>query len=258
MKKMKKHLALLGTLAVILLTAACGQVPEETSKPAADVLEEVPKTVVMELMPVNAENASARAAFSAALETLLEDRVFPDGTTAEGDLSADRFAVCDVDGDGAEELILLHEADIMAGQTGYVFGWNEESGELYSQLTEFPDLTFYVSGAVQAGWSHNQGKGGSFWPYTLYRYDAYRDVYTEVGSVDAWDQSQFPEEYPAASDPSGSGFVYYISTCGDFSWDDPVDEAIYQGWRYPYVRSGQTLAPEYFTLDAEHVQLLES
>ena len=255
---MKTHLMLFSALALVLLTAACGQTQEQADGPAPDASGEAPEAVAMELAPAAEENAAASAAFSAALETLLEDHVLPDGTAAEGDLSADRFAVCDVDGDGAEELILLHEADIMAGQTAYVWGWNEESGALYVQLTEFPDLTFYESGAVQAGWSHNQGKGGSFWPYTLYRYDAYRDLYTEVGSVDAWDQSQFPEDYPAASDPSGSGFVYYITTCGAFSWDDPVDASIYLGWRYPYVRDGRTLAPEYLPLDAEHVHLLES
>lgn len=256
--RMKTHLMLLGMLALALLTAACGQTQERADGPAPDTSEEAPEAVAMELAPMTEESAAARAAFAAALETLLEEHVLPDGTAAEGDLSADRFAVCDVDGDGAEELILLHEADIMAGQTAYVFGCNQETGEMYAQLTEFPGLTFYASGAVQAGWSHNQGKGGSFWPYTLYRYDAYRDLYTEVGSVDAWDQAQFPEDYPAASDPSGSGFVYYISTCGDFSWDDPVDESIYLGWRYPYVRGGQTLAPEYHPLNAEYVHLLES
>ena len=255
---MKTRLISFSALALILLAAACGQAPEAAGDPVPEAPEEPPEAVAMELAPVTEENAAARAAFAAVLETLLEERALPDGTAAEGDLSADRFAVCDVDGDGAEELILLHEADVMAGQTAYVLGWDRETGETHIQLTEFPDLTFYESGAVQAGWSHNQGKGGSFWPYTLYRYDGYRDLYTEVGSVDAWDQSQFPEDYPAASDPSGSGFVYYISTCGDVSWDDPVDESIYLGWRYPYVRGGRTLAPEYLPLNAEYVHLLES
>lgn len=256
---MKTHLMLPGILAAALLTSACGQAPEAAGDPAADAPEETPEAVSMELAPATAENADARAAFADALEGILEDHVLPDGTAlAEGDLSADRFAVCDVDGDGGEELIWLHESDSMAGQAAYVWGWAEDAGTLNVQLTEFPDLTFYQSGAVQAGWSHNQGKGGGFWPYTLYRYDGYRDCYTEAGSVDAWDRSQFPEDYPAASDTSGSGFVYYISTCGDFSWDDPVDEAIYQGWRYPYVRGGVTLAPEYLPLDAGHIALLKS
>ena len=71
-------------------------------------------------------------------------------------------------------------------------------------------------------------------------------------------QTQEQADGPAPDHQSGSGFVYYVSTCGTFSWDDPVDESIYLGWRYPYVRGGETLAPQYFSLDSENVQLLKS
>ena len=69
---------------------------------------------------------------------------------------------------------------------------------------------------------------------------------------------RFVENNASSKRCEDCGFVYYISTCGDFSWDDPVDESIYLGWRYPYVRGGQTLAPEYLPLNAEYVHLLES
>ena len=58
------------------------------------------------------------------------------------------------------------------------------------------------------------------------------------------------------ADTSGSGFVYYITTSRAFTWEDPLDGCIYQGWRYPYVRSGQTLAPDYRSLSPENIQLL--
>ena len=65
-----------------------------------------------------------------------------------------------------------------------------------------------------------------------------------------------PEDYPDQADSSGSGFVYYINTSRAFTWEDPLDGSIYQGWRYPYVRSGQTLEPDYRSLSPENIQLL--
>lgn len=78
----------------------------------------------------------------------------------------------------------------------------------------------------------------------------------EVGSVDAWEKAQWPEDYPDQADSSGSGFVYYIHASRTLDWEDPLDASVYQGWRYPYVRSGQTLEPDYRSLSQENIQLL--
>lgn len=144
-----------------------------------------------------------------------------------------RFSVCDVDGDGREELILLYTTTIVAGERGFVYDWDEATGELRKQLEEFPLLTFYDNGAVMAGWSHNQGNGGSFWPYFLYQYLPETDSYQQVGAVDAWDKALGLEGYPDEVDASKTGFVYYITTEGDITWDHPVDASQYQAWLAP-------------------------
>ena len=171
-------------------------------------------------------------------------------------MEKNRFSVCDVDGDGAEELILLYTTAITAAQRGFIFSCEEETGKLGIQLESYPLFTFYKSGAVEGGWSHNQGKGNTFWPYDLYRYDSFLDVYVDVGSVDAWDESLGIEDYPSQADKSGSGFVYYIETNGSMTWEDPLDVSIYEAWRYPYVRDGQEILPEYLPLTAENIQSL--
>ena len=160
------------------------------------------------------------------------------------------------DGDGEEELILLYTTAITAGHRGFICSWEEETGALGIQLTAYPLFTFYESGAVQVGWSHNQGKGGAFWPYDLYRYDAVLDAYVDVGSVDAWDASLTLEGFPREADQSGTGFVYYIETSGSITWNEPLDASIYEAWRYPYVRDGQELQPEYLALTEENIQRL--
>lgn len=200
MMRVRKLLAAGAAVCLIGLLSACGQeqnaaqVPTETDSLSASAEPSVPDPIQLPLSPLTEEHAAARTAYVSVLEQLLESHCLPDGSAlgsgdVNQDLSGDCFAVCDVDQDGAEELIVLHTSDMMAGQTAYVFAWDPDAGQIRTQLQEFPALTFYESGAVQADWSHNQGKGGSFWPYTLYRYDEIQDLYVEVGSVDAWEKA---------------------------------------------------------------------
>lgn len=206
------------------------------------------------------EKAGARQAFSAALERVLRDRILPDGTdySAGAELypntEENQFAVCDVDGDGAEELILLYNNIMMAGVRGFVYSWDEETGAVGVQLEGMPRLVFYESGAVESLAAHNQRMmSGTFWPYSIYRYDSYLDTYLDVGSVYAWSREALENGYPEEADKSGTGFVYYIATDGGDS-DEPLDASVYQAWRYVYVRDSQEIQPEYLALTEENIQ----
>jgi len=200
---------------------------------------------------------SARAAYRQALEDVLEDwkTAFPDE-----DLSKNRFAIFDVDGDGQEELILEHaSAAATAGLSTEVCGYVD--GELVTKLSEFPDLTFYENGAVKAGWSHNQGLGGRVWPYTLYQYDAATDTYVRAGMVDAWDKALRDTDYdgnpfPDDVDADGDWLVYYIMTGGMYERKDPVDGADHQAWLDSYTGGALPMEIPYQALTAENVAAL--
>jgi hypothetical protein len=107
-----------------------------------------------------------------------------------------------------------------------------------------------MKGARSGGWSHNQGTGGSFLAYTLFRYDEIQDLY--VGSA-PWVLG----ESTVAGGLSGPGRYLRQRLCHT-SLQPPVYMGgasgwlIYQGWRYPYVRSGQTLEPDYRSLSPEN------
>ena len=276
---------------VALCTAACLTLSACGSTPAVDTPKQAPTAAVQtpapspsdELEPsptpeatseppqmsmLSEENAPARAAYGAALNKLLDTGVLPDGTGDSGGyigsiedrerMAQNRFSVCDVDGDGREELILLYTTTIVAGERGFVYDWDEATGELRKQLEEFPLLTFYDNGAVMAGWSHNQGNGGSFWPYFLYQYLPETDSYQQVGAVDAWDKALGLEGYPDEVDASKTGFVYYITTEGDITWDHPVDASQYQAWLAPYLGEARELSTPYVELTAEQIQMLQT
>lgn len=227
-------------------------------------------TAVTELQtaPLTADNQDVRSLYAQVLKTLLDENRLPDdlndpgdyiGTVAEREAMAEnQFAVCDVDGDGREELVIQYlTANMVAGMQALLYD-TDENGGLRLQFSEFPNLTFYDNGAIQAGWSHNQGLAGDFWPYTLYVYDAESDLYRDVGSVDAWSRDFQPQNYPAGTDTSNSGFVYYVyrDMGTEYGVLPPVDESEYLRWREEYLAGAAELELPWQSLTAEHIQTL--
>lgn len=225
-------------------------------------------TVSLPALPVTEENRDARTLYAQVLTTLLDENLLPGeinypgryiGTVAERKAMAEnQFAVCDVDGDGREELVLQYNTAIMiAGMRALIYD-TDENGGLRLQFSEFPNLTFYDNGAIQAGLSHNQGLAGDFWPYTLYVYDPGSDLYRDVGTVDAWSRDYRPQNYPADIDTSGTGFVYYVYRDIDTEYGvlPPVDESEYLLWREEYLAGAAELELPWQSLTAEQIQTL--
>ena len=175
--------------------------------PSAPPLSAPTAVTELQTAPLTAENQDVRSLYAQILKTLLDENRLPDdlndpggyiGTVEEREAMAEnQFAVCDVDGDGREELVIQYlTANMVAGMRAPIYD-TDENGGLCLQFSEFPNLTFYDNGAIQAGWSHNQGLAGDFWPYTLYVYNPESDLYRDVGSVDAWSRDFQPQNYPA-------------------------------------------------------------
>lgn len=167
--------------------------------------------------------------------------------------SQNEFALWDVNGDGAEELLLYWTAACTAGQMCAVFTY--DGGEVREVLRETPSLTFYDNGTVQADWSHNQGWAMDFWPYTVYRFDPETGAYTQTGAVDAWDSRCNTPAFPAEADEDGDGLVYYLLS-GEWErgrrvdqdgndyyiWSmDPVDGVEYENWRNSWLDGAEPL-----------------
>ena len=158
-----KRRGVLPFMCILLLVSMLGSLVacDTPSVPSAPL-----PTVSLPALPVTEENRDARTLYAQVLTTLLDENLLPGGlndpegyigTAAEREaMAANQFAVCDVDGDGREELVLLYTTSYMAGQLGLIYD-TDETGGLRLQFSEFPLLTFYDNGTVQAGWSHNQG-----------------------------------------------------------------------------------------------------
>ena len=119
-------------LGLILALTACGAGADPPSTPP-------PEPTVSEGEQLAQSYAGPRQTYAAVLERLLQERILPTGedvslASDRYDMEEDQFAVCDVDGDGREELILRCTAIMTAGARGYVFAWNWETGGVDLQL----------------------------------------------------------------------------------------------------------------------------
>lgn len=192
-------------------------------------------------------------------------RGFIDECRAEGmeDLSTERFAICDVNGDGKNELITQRNNTYVAGQVERVY--DADGNEL---LAEYPLPTYYDNGYVTAGWSHNQGvSGDKLWPYTLYQYDSSAGKYVQEASVDGWDKSirdtylSYDETiipFPDDVDKDGDGFVYYIITeDGGYApvYGEPMDYADYALWVARY-QGANRVDVTYYPLTEKNIALI--
>ena len=172
------------------------------------------------------------------------------------------FALYDVDGDGQEELLLNWTGASMADTVEYIWGYGDNGTHV--ELCEFPALTCYDNGVIEAEWSHNQGPAGEFWPYFLYRYNAETDQYEICGGADAWDKSvaktqEQGEVYPDDIDADQDGVVYYLLPADwDGNYDmEPVDGAKYRTWRESFLEGASKLDDIWFwDLKEENIAIL--
>ena len=203
-----------------------------------------------------AQEASARACYQRVLRDLLERQVYPDGTLCDcaglGEMSQNSFAILDLDGDGAEELIFSFTTSYIAGQAETVYGYDPEGDQVYVKFSAFPMVTYFDNGYLKAGWSHNQGNAGdALWPYDLYRYDGDSGSWQRLGGVDVWSRDYAPQGFPAQADTDGAGVVYYVL-------DDPqpVSRSAYQAWYDSVLGEAQEVEIPYEPLTEENIAAL--
>lgn len=206
-------------------------------------------------------DANARKAYAAILRNLLYSNILPDGDTEDalaGQYSS--FAVYDVDSDGKEELVLLYDPGVMAGEIGYIVGYDSSTEKTYIQLEEFPYFAFLKNGNLKALSSHNHTYG-DMWPYSFYKYILESDTYEFVGYVHSEDKQVFElnetlNQYPYEADISETGTVYYVGTDG---WGtNPIDEMDYMEWLNANEGNVEELEIPYILLTEENIGKMDA
>lgn len=204
-------------------------------------------------------------AYQSVLLDIYRNQQFPGGRELgyDGfDLSDNRFAIEDIDGDGNEELIVIYTTTYVAGYAEIIYDYDADTGSVREQFVEYPAVTYFDNGILKADWSHNQGLGGRIWPYTLYQYNPEKDIYEAIAMVDAWDKSLADTDYegnafPDDVDKDGDLLVYYIMPPDEYELKNPVDYEEFEKWFDSYTKDAEVIRPSYMELTEENIAKLE-
>lgn len=229
------------TLMSVLLTACAGSgsaedpIPETTRPVQTEPITQPPETTQPAMSQSWFRDTPAHQAFREVLRVVHDELYWPESGGIEIDLwdgdeaiEEEKFAVCDVDGDGEDELLIS-----VAGMYEIIYGYDAGTGGVRMEASVFPSVTHYL-GVLRVNSSHSHGYAGDvIWPYGVWVYDGEEDVYTQTCSVDAWDKAitdydpyreiAFPEDI----DTEGNGFVYIIGENGE---ERMVNQADYEAW----------------------------
>lgn len=124
MKKIRYIICVAMAAIMLLAAAGCqgGEAPAEPTNTAEPTAEPAEATAEQ-----GEYAAKAEAAYKAAVEKLVNDKVFPNGEdtgfaddSSFGDMGENRYAIADVDSDGKDELIISFTTAPVAGEVEQV------------------------------------------------------------------------------------------------------------------------------------------
>lgn len=248
-----------------------GELPADAGPKGEQAGEEgAEETVQEESEEGTIDNEGRKDQYMSVLLGICTENRLPDGSAlspleeGSGKMSDNRFAVYDIDGDGKRELLVQYVTAPTAGMMELIYDYEEETKSVREQFREYPLLTFYDNGMIEAGWSHNQGRSGdALWPCTLWQYAPEEDTYHAVAQVEAWDRkitetdpdsgAAFPEE----TDADGDGVVYYIRPEGEYDYKAPVDGPEYERWRDSYLGGAKTVDLVYEEMTEQNIYMVE-
>lgn len=197
------------------------------------------------------------------LINLVNNCLLPDGSTVDGltgsDISANSFAICDINMDGTEELIINLDSLAVADSLQYIYR-PDTSGNSVEGIGFFrSDSVYYDNGYVKEPLSHNQGLSENFWPYYIYLWD--NNGYQDAGGAEAWERNYQlidfnGRSFPDSADKDGNGVVYYISGEQGMDYDNPVDDDEYKTYENRVFGNAHEIQIPWESLTAENIKAL--
>ncbi len=251
---MKKHFLYMTMILVLMgMLTACSTGGQTTKETEAAQTETEGETEIVY------DESLRYKAYQEVLSTFRSEGALPNGYFIEldegNDINSNVFAVFDIDKDGRDELMIRYTSGSMASMTEVIYDYSFSQEMLYQQFQDFPNLTYFKNGVIEAGISHNQGLAGDFWPYAYYIYNPDRDVFVREGFADALDAALISSSsdvvFPEQADEDGDGVVYLITNSEMDK--EPMDGSAYEAWRRELVGDGSTIVPAYISLTEENI-----
>lgn len=222
------------------------------------IAHEAAGSVAFSKIPANAANA----AYQSALQQIAFEHVYPDGTDtrfdgASGFIEDNHFALCDVNGDGKDELIVQFVTAPMAGNVETVYSYDEARETLHKILAVFPAMTYYTNGLVKEDWSHgSELAGDEYWPYNLYQYSSETGEYELIAEVNMWSKSADTIDYkgdiyPADIDAENAGTVFILTQDGITK---TISKSDYEAWLSDMMGDAIEMQIPYLSLSEDNIK----
>lgn len=213
----------------------------------------------------SSQTPEAYAAYQFALQQIAFEHVYPDGTDtgfdgASGFIEDNHFALCDVNGDGKDELIVQFVTAPMAGNIETVYSYHEEDNTLHKILAVFPAMTYYSNGLVKEDWSHGSALAGEeYWPYNLYQYNAETREYELIAEVNMWSKSVDTVDYkgdsfPTDIDAENAGTVFILT---QDNTTVTLSKSDYEAWLSDVMGNAKEMQISYLALSEDNIQALQ-
>lgn len=180
-------------------------------------------------------------------------------------ISDNSFAVCDIDCDGQNELLISIITGTSEANNTYIYKC-DSSGKVVPEGTVYNSSEFFKNGFVKSPLNFNRGLSDSVWPYILFMYDSDKDEYIQHSSVNAWTKSDFPKDhegnlFPESIDISSTGTVYYVinSLSGKSEGrDKPLDYSEYVKWYNSWNENSPHIDIVYESFSIENIKKYNS
>lgn len=165
------------------------------------------------------------------------------------------FAVCDIDNDGVEELLVEVSSGSMAEKRFVIYQYDLENDNVKVEFEEFTNEVFYDNGILIDHFSHNHGFGDAIKPYNIYQYDAQKDTYIYLGYVDSWNKEIADTDlngnaFPDDIDIDGDGNVYYIADADGIV--EIVDGPQFDKWQKEIIAGAEEIKIDWQRLKSDN------
>lgn len=192
------------------------------------------------------------------LERFTFHEKLPDGkkVTPFEPISENRFAICDVDNDGEDELLIDYCHTSNSQMTLYIFKYDWDSGNVVEESSFYSNFAFYGNDYVKVAAGHN-GTPSEFWPYSFYGYESESDSYRLVSTVTGFDKDRETEgmPFPNNVDKDKNGRVYrLIDHISDE--DQYVDDKAYEKWVKSYIGTQKETVLNWMSTTEEDIYAL--
>ena len=147
-----------------------------------------------------------------------------------------QYAVCDINNDGRDELLIRVNDSAMADLAIYVFLYDDEELRQIGTFFASDETVFYSNNVVIEPISHGAITWGeNFWGQNISIYNEELGEYEYKYVTDAWDSSikdswrGEDEVFPAEADKDGNGMVYwFIELINDeYVEGEPLDDEVF-------------------------------